>query len=46
MKSLLLLVGFALAFTCSPPFVAHSQSDQAQVLPGDRKVKVKDGKTY
>jgi ketosteroid isomerase-like protein len=45
MKSLLLLVGFALAVTCSLAFVAQSQSAQSQVLPGDRKVKVKAGKT-
>ena len=45
MKSLLLLVGFALALTCSLPFVAQSQSDQSQVLQGKRKVKVKDGRT-
>jgi ketosteroid isomerase-like protein len=45
MKCLLLLVGFALALTCSPPLVAQSQSDQSQVLQGERKVKVKDGKT-
>jgi ketosteroid isomerase-like protein len=45
MKSLLPLVGFALALTCSPTFVAQSQSGQSQVLQGERKVKVKDGKT-
>jgi ketosteroid isomerase-like protein len=44
MKSLLLLVGFALALTYSPPLVAQSQSDQSQVLQGERKVKIKDGK--
>lgn len=42
MKSLLLLVAFALAFTCSSSFVAHSQSDQAQ---SDRKIKVKGEKS-
>ena len=45
MKSLLLLVAFALAFTCPSAFVAQSQSDQAQVAEGDRKIKVKDGKS-
>src|ERR1044071_736747 len=45
MKSWLPLVGFALVLTCSPPFLAQSQSDQSQVLQGERKVKVKDGKT-
>jgi ketosteroid isomerase-like protein len=45
MKSLLLLVGFALALTCPPPLVAQSQSDRSQVLQGERKVKIKDGKT-
>jgi ketosteroid isomerase-like protein len=45
MKNLLLLVSFALALTCSPVLVAQSQSDQSPVLQGDRKVKVKDGKT-
>ena len=44
MKSLLLLVGFALAVTCSPA-LAQSQSAQSQVLPGDLKVKVKADKT-
>ena len=42
MKSLLLLVAFALAFTCSSSFVAHSKSDQAQ---SDRKIKVKGEKS-
>ena len=41
----LLLVGFALALTCSPPLVAQSQSDRSQVLQDERKIKVKDGKT-
>ena len=45
MKSLLLLVGFALVITYSPPLVAQSQSDRSQVLQGERKVKIKDGKT-
>jgi ketosteroid isomerase-like protein len=45
MKSLLLLVGFALALICSPPFGAQFQSDQSQVLQDERKVKIKDGKT-
>jgi ketosteroid isomerase-like protein len=45
MKSLLLHVGFALALTYSSPFVAQSQTDQSQVLQGERKVKIKDGKT-
>ena len=44
MKSLLLLVGFALAVTCSPA-LAQSQSAQSQVFPGDLKVKVKADKT-
>jgi ketosteroid isomerase-like protein len=42
MKSLLLLVAFALAFTYPSAFVAQSQSDQTR---GDRKIKVKDGKS-
>lgn len=45
MKTWLLLFGSALALTCSLPFVAQSQSDQSQVLLGERKVKVKVGKT-
>ena len=45
MKGLLLLVGFALVLTYSPPLVAQSQSDRSQVLQGERKVKIKDGKT-
>ena len=42
MKNLLLLV--ALTFTCPSAFVAQSQSDQAQLAQGDRKIRVKDGK--
>jgi ketosteroid isomerase-like protein len=45
MKSLLLLVAFALAFICPSAFVAQSQSDHAQVAQGDRKIKVKDRKS-
>lgn len=45
MKRLLLLVSFALLITYSPPLVAQSQSDRSQVLEGERKVKIKDGKT-
>ena len=45
MKSLLLLVGFALILIFSAPLVAQSQSDQPQVAQDDLKVKVKDGKT-
>ena len=45
MKSLLLVVCFALAHTCSPQFVAQTQSDQSQVFQGEHKVKVKHGKT-
>ena len=45
MKTLLLVFGAALAFTCSQQSFAQSQSDQSQVLPGERKVKVKDDKT-
>ena len=45
MKSLMLLVGFALALAYSPLFVAQYQSDQPQVLQGEGKVKVKDNKT-
>src|SRR5688572_20404025 len=45
MKSLLLFVAFALAFTCPSAFAAQSQSDQAQVAQGGRKIKVKDGKS-
>jgi ketosteroid isomerase-like protein len=44
MKSLLLLVAFAVALACSPVVVAQSQNDQSQALQGHRKVKVKDGK--
>ena len=45
MKRSLLVVGFVLALTCSPQLLAQSDSAQSQVLPGDRKLKVKDGKT-
>src|SRR5688572_28299518 len=45
MKSILLLVGFALVISCSPPLVAQSQGDRTQVLPDERKIKIKDGKT-
>jgi len=45
MKSLLLIAGAVLAFTCSIQLFAQSQSSQSPVLPGDSKVKVKDGKT-
>lgn len=45
MKTFLLVVGAALAFTASQQLFAQSQSDQSQVLQGERKVKVKDGKT-
>jgi len=44
MKNLLLLVGSALALTCSLAAVAPAQSNQSQVVP-ERKVKVKDTKT-
>jgi len=44
MKRLMLLVGFALALGYSSPSVAQSQGDQSRVLPGEAKVKVKDGK--
>jgi ketosteroid isomerase-like protein len=43
MKALLLVA--VLAFTCSPQLFAQSQSDQSQVLPGERKVKAKNGNT-
>lgn len=46
MKGLPLLVGFALVITYSPSRVAQSQSDRSQVLPDDRKVKTKNGKTF
>ncbi|HEU4478784.1 MAG TPA: hypothetical protein VFR80_09715 [Pyrinomonadaceae bacterium] len=45
MKSLLLLVGFSFVISYSPPIVAQSQRDRSQVLQGERKVKIKDGKT-
>ena len=44
MKSLSMLIGFTLALICSPPLLAQANSDQSQLLQGDRKVKVKDGK--
>ena len=43
MKSLSMLIGFTLALICSPPLLAQADSDQSQVLQGDRKVKVKAG---
>jgi ketosteroid isomerase-like protein len=45
MKSLSLVVGFALVLACSPQLLAQSDSTHLQVLQGDRKVKIKDGKT-
>jgi ketosteroid isomerase-like protein len=45
MKALSLIAGAALAFTCSLQSFAQYQNSQSPVLPGDRKVKVKDGKT-
>ena len=45
MKSLSLVVGFALALTCSPQLLAQSDRAHLQVLQGERKVKIKDGKT-
>jgi len=45
MKSLLLLVGFALVITCSLPLVAQSPSDRPQVSQDELKIKTKDGKT-
>jgi ketosteroid isomerase-like protein len=45
MKSLLVPIGFGLALTWSPAPVARAQSDQLQVLPGQRKVKVKNDRT-
>lgn len=45
MKSSLLLAGFALLVSYPPPFLAQSQSDRAQMLPDERKIKIKDGKT-
>lgn len=44
MKSVLLPIGFAVAITCSMLCVAQPQGE-SQVLPGDRKVKVKGGST-
>ena len=44
MKSLVLLAGFALAFTCLPPFAAQSQNAQSQVSQDGSKVKVKNRK--
>jgi ketosteroid isomerase-like protein len=44
MKSLVLLVGFALAFTCLSPFAVQSQNAQPQVSQDGSKVKVKNGK--
>ena len=44
MKSLLLLVGFAFAFTCLSPFAAQSQNAQPPVSQNGSKVKVKNGK--
>lgn len=45
MKGMWLIVGAALAFTCSTLLFAQSQSGQSPDLPGASKVKVKDGKT-
>lgn len=45
MKSLLLVVGFALVVSYSSPRVAQSQSDRSLALQDERKVKIKDGKT-
>ncbi|MGI9069598.1 MAG: nuclear transport factor 2 family protein [Pyrinomonadaceae bacterium] len=42
MKSLLVLISFVLALTYSPDPFAQSHSDRSQVLPGERKVKVKN----
>lgn len=39
----LLLVGLTLALSCSQPLLAQADSDQSQVLQGDRKVKEKYG---
>ena len=44
MKSLVLLVASALAFTCPSGAAALSQSEQARVAQGERKIKVKAGK--
>jgi hypothetical protein len=45
MKSLLVLISFVLALTCSPVAVVRSQSEQSPGLPGERKVKVKNDRT-
>jgi len=45
MKGLSLITGAAVAFTCSIHLFAQSQSNQSPVLPGDREVRVKHGKT-
>ena len=44
MKRLLPLAGFALTIICMPAVVAQSQNNPSQNLPGDRKVKIKDGR--
>ena len=44
MKSLVLLVGFALAFTCLSPCAVQSQNAQTTGEQGGSKVKVKNGK--
>jgi ketosteroid isomerase-like protein len=44
MKSLMLLVGFALAFTCLSPSAVQSQTARPQVSQDGSKVKVKNGK--
>jgi ketosteroid isomerase-like protein len=43
-KSLLLLVGFGLTWSCLPT-IAQSQGYTSQVLQGERKVKIKNEKT-
>ena len=45
MKSILLLAGFALLITFSPPLVAQSASDRSPVSQDERKIKTKDGRT-
>jgi ketosteroid isomerase-like protein len=45
MKVILLLLGFALVMTFSPPLVAQPPSDRSQAPPDERKIKTKDGKT-
>jgi ketosteroid isomerase-like protein len=45
MKSLMLLLCFAIGLTCSSRFVVFSQTDQAQVSLDAQKIKVKSGKT-